>query len=158
MRRHYLLSDGTGLRLVRRRDGLAHPRGAFLKATHPLNTDLCQEAFEEAVRATGTTPKFFNPDQGCQFTSRAWRECLEGHGVRLSMDGKGRWVDNGFIERLWHSLKYEEIHLRDYRDLHDLEGSLHRWFERYSTGRPHRSLNGLTPWDHYRPDRVKRAP
>lgn len=127
------------------------------KLSNTLDVTFCLEAFHEAVRSTGRTPAIFNTDQGCQFTSRAWRECLEGHGVRLSMDGKGRWVDNVFIERLWRSLKYEEVYLRDYRDLHDLERSLKRWFGRYNTWRPHQSHEGKTPWDLYRPDLMKRA-
>ncbi len=69
------------------------------KLSNTLDTAFCLDAFREAVRSTGRTPAIFNTDQGCQFTSRAWRECLEGHGVRLSMDGKGRWVDNVFIEK-----------------------------------------------------------
>lgn len=127
------------------------------KLSNTLDTAFCVEAFKEAVRVTGKTPAIFNTDQGCQFTSRAWRECLEGHGVRLSMDGKGRWVDNVFIERLWRSLKYEEVYLKDYEDLHDLERSLRRWFDRYNTWRPHQSHRGLTPWDLYRPESMKLA-
>lgn len=127
------------------------------KLSNTLDTAFCLEAFEEAVRKAGRTPAVFNTDQGCQFTSRAWRECLEGHGVRLSMDGKGRWVDNVFIERLWRSLKHEEVYLREYRDLHDLERSLERWFGRYNTWRPHQSHQGLTPWDLYRPEPRKLA-
>ena len=127
------------------------------KLSNTLDAAFCLEAFEEAVRKAGRTPAVFNTDQGCQFTSRAWRECLEGHGVRLSMDGKGRWVDNVFIERLWRSLKYEEVYLREYRDLHDLERSLERWFGRYNTWRPHQSHQGLTPWDLYRPEPRKLA-
>lgn len=127
------------------------------KLSNTLDTSFCVEAFEEAVRSTGRTPEIFNTDQGCQFTSRAWRECLEGHGVRPSLDGKGRWVDNVFIERLWRSVKYEEVYLRDYRDLHDLERSLSRWFDRYNRWRPHQSHQGLPPWDIYRPDPMKRA-
>lgn len=127
------------------------------KLSNTLDTAFCLEAFEEAVRKAGRTPAVFNTDQGCQFTSRAWRECLEGHGVRLSMDGKGRWVDNVFIERLWRSLKYEEVYLREYRGLHDLERSLERWFGRYNTWRPHQSHQGLTPWDLYRPEPRKLA-
>ena len=127
------------------------------KLSNTLDTAFCLEAFRDAVRTAGRAPAIFNTDQGCQFTSRAWCECLESHGVRLSMDGKGRWVDNVFIERLWRSLKYEEVYLRDYRDLHDLEGSLKRWFERYNTWRPHQSLQGKTPWDLYRPELMKRA-
>ena len=121
--------------------------------SNTLDTAFCRDA----VRTAGRAPAIFNTDQGCQFTSRAWRECLESHGVRLSMNGKCRWVDKVFIERLWRSLKYEEVYLRDYRDLHDLERSLKRWFERYNTWRPHQSLQGKTPWDLYRPELMKRA-
>ena len=78
-------------------------------------------------------------------------------GKRLSMDGKGRWVDKVFIERLRRSLKYEEVYLRNYRDLYDLERSLKRWFERYKSWRPHQSLQGKTPWYLYRPELMKRA-
>jgi putative transposase len=127
------------------------------KLSNTLDTAFCLEAFRDALLSTGRVPAICNTDQGCQFTSRAWRECLEGHGVRLSMDGKGRWVDNVFIERLWRSLKYEEVYLRDYRDLHDLERSLERWFERYNKWRPHQSHQGQTPWDLYRPELEKRA-
>jgi len=79
------------------------------KLSNTLDVTFCLEAFGEAVRTADRATVIFNTGQGCQFTSRAWRECLEGHGVRLSMDGKGRWVDNVFIERLWRSVKYEEV-------------------------------------------------
>ena len=121
------------------------------KLSNTLDTAFCLEAFDEAVRVAGRAPGIFNTDQGCQFTSRAWREHLEGHGVRLSMDGKGRWLDNVFIERLWRTLKYEEIYLRSYGDLHELEAGLERWFVRYNTWRPHASLGGQRPWELYRP-------
>jgi putative transposase len=171
----YLLSEGTAapdeawcadITYIRMGRGFAylvaimdwHTRAVLSwKLSNTLDTAFCLEAFREAVRATGTVPAVFNTDQGCQFTSRAWRECLEGHGVRLSMDGKGRWVDNVYIERLWRSVKYEEVHLKDYRDLHDLERSLKRWFERYNKWRPHQSHKGRTPWDLYRPEDTNRA-
>ena len=127
------------------------------RLSNTLDVGFCLEAFDEAVRVAGRAPKIFNTDQGCQFTSRAWRERLEGRGVQLSMDGKGRWVDNVFIERLWRSLKYEEVYLREYRDLHELEGSLGRWIGRYNTWRPHDALGGQTPWDRYRPEARKQA-
>ena len=71
------------------------------------------------------------------------------------MDGKGRWVDNVFIERLWRTVKYEEIYLREYQDLHELERELSRWFERYNTWRPHDALGGARPWEVYRPERAE---
>lgn len=127
------------------------------RLSNTLDTVFCLEAFEEAVRVAGRAPGILNTDQGCQFTSRAWRERLEAAGVRLSMDGKGRWVDNVFIERLWRSLKYEEIYLKDYQDLHDLERSLGGWLTRYNTWRPHGALGGARPWEIYRPEAPAQA-
>ena len=84
-------------------------------------------------------------DQGSQFTSQAWTAELEGLGIRVSMDGKGRWMDNVFIERLWRSVKHEDIYLRGYGDLRELRQGLARWFERYNTWRPHQALGNQTP-------------
>lgn len=124
------------------------------KLSNTLDTGFCVEAFEQAVKEAGRAPKIFNTDQGSQFTSKLWRESLEKREVRISMDGKGRWVDNVFIERLWRTVKYEEIYLREYQDLHDLERALERWFERYNTWRPHDALAGARPWEIYRPEPV----
>lgn len=127
------------------------------RLSNTLDTRFCLEAFDEAVRVAGRVPEIFNTDQGCQFTSRAWRGHLEAHGVRLSMDGKGRWLDNVFIERLWRTLKYDELHLREYRNLVELEAILGNWFELYNTWRPHDSLGGARPWEIYRPTAGRKA-
>jgi putative transposase len=84
------------------------------------------------VRVAGRAPEIFNTDQGCQFTSHAWRERLTAQGIRISMDGKGRWLDNVFIERLWRTLKYDELHLREFDTLPELEVILENWFELYN--------------------------
>jgi len=121
------------------------------KVSNTLDTGFCLEALDEAVRKTGRTPEIFNTDQGCQYTSRFWRGKLERLGVKISMDGRGCWMDNVFIERLWRSVKYEEVYLRDYGDLHELEHHLERWFERYNHWRPHQALGYARPWEIYRP-------
>ena len=90
-------------------------------------------------------PEIFNTDRGCQFTSEEWIARLTELGVRISMDGRGRWMDNVFIERLWRSVKYEDIYLREYATIPALLGGLKRWFDRYNGWRPHESLGNLTP-------------
>lgn len=127
------------------------------RLSNTLDTRFCLEAFDEALRVAGRAPEIFNTDQGCQFTSRPWRGHLEACGVRLSMDGKGRWLDNVFIERLWRTLKYDELHLREYRNLVELEAILADWFELYNTWRPHDSLGGARPWEIYRPKTGRKA-
>lgn len=127
------------------------------RLSNTLDTRFCLEAFDEAVRVAGRAPEIFNTDQGCQFTSHAWRERLMDHGIRISMDGKGRWLDNVFIERLWRTLKYDELHLREFNTLPDLEVILTNWFELYNTWRPHDSLGGSRPWEIYRPNQKKKA-
>ena len=127
------------------------------KLSNTLDTRFCIEAFEQAVRHSGRVPKILNSDQGCQFTSKAWRDLLKRHQVRISMDGKRRWVDNVFIERLWRTVKYEEVYLCEYRDLHELEKRLTVWFENYNHWRPHQSLKDQTPWSQYRPKDMREA-
>jgi putative transposase len=127
------------------------------KLSNTMDVGFCLQAFDEAVKNTGRVPEIFNTDQGSQFTSAAWRERLESHGVRLSMDGKGCWVDNVFIERLWRSVKYEEVYLRDYDDLHDLERALDKWFDDYNHWRPHQTLGECRPWEIYRPKPAKKT-
>ena len=121
------------------------------RLSNTMDNRFCLEALDAAVERTGTVPEIMNTDQGSQFTSQSWRGRLEELGVKISMDGKGRWMDNVFIERLWRSVKYEEVYLRDYRDLHDLERCLWRWFERYNHWRPHQGLAEQRPWEVYRP-------
>lgn len=120
--------------------------------SNTLDTGFCIECLRNAISKSGVRPDIFNTDQGCQFTSVMWREELESHGIKISMDGKGCWVDNVFIERLWRTVKYEEIYLREYSDLHELERSLTIWFEKYNCRRPHSSLGGKRPMECYRPE------
>ena len=94
-------------------------------------------------------PQIFNSDQGVQFTSEAFTGVLEDHGVRISMDGRGRAFDNIFVERLWRSVKYEEVYLKDYAGVQDAKDSLRRYFEFYNNDRPHQSLRYRTPEDVY---------
>ena len=121
------------------------------RLSNTLDTRFCLEALDEAVRVAGRTPGIFNTDQGCQFTSREWTGKLESLGVRVSMDGKGRWLDNVFIERLWRSLKCEDIYLKDYRDLAALAAGLRTWFDEYNHLRPHQAHGYRRPWALYRP-------
>ena len=100
-----------------------------------------------AVRQSGRLPEVFNTDQGSQFTSQEWTGELTRLGIAISMDGKGRWMDNVFIERLWRSVKHEDIYLREYASLPALEAGLEAWFERYNAWRPHEALGNRTPSD-----------
>ncbi len=95
--------------------------------------------------ATQGVPEVFNTDQGCQFTSGEWTGALKKHQIRISMDGRGRALDNAFVERLWRSLKYEEVYRREYHGVADLRIHLGRYFEFYNHRRPHSSLDGSTP-------------
>ena len=114
------------------------------RLSNSLTTDFCIEAVEEALRCYGK-PEIFNTDQGSQFTSTEFVGLLQGHGIRVSMDGKGRWVDNVFIERLWKSVKYEEVYLHAYDSVAEARQGLQRYFQFYNERRPHSSLDGKTP-------------
>ena len=122
------------------------------RLSNTLDTSFCLEALREAFEVAGCAPEIFNTDQGCQFTSEAWIEAVEASGVRVSMDGKGRWMDNIFIERLWRSLKCEDIYLKDYRNLVELQEGVGRWIDAYNHRRIHQALDYRRPWDLYRPD------
>jgi putative transposase len=113
--------------------------------SNTMGTGLCLEALEMALGCTGKVPGIFNTDQGCQFTSEEWTGRLLEHGVKISMDGKGRWMDNVFIERLWRSVKYEEIYIREHATILELRRGLQAWFDRYNHWRPHENLRNLTP-------------
>ena len=113
--------------------------------SNTMGTDLCLEALEMALGSTGRFPEIFNTDQGCQFTSAEWTGRLTELGVKISMDGRGRWMDNVFIERLWRSVKYEEIYLKEYATIPELQQGLGTWFNRYNHWRPHQNLGNLTP-------------
>jgi putative transposase len=112
--------------------------------SNSLDVRFCLEALAEAIRCYGT-PEIFNTDQGAQFTSETFTASLLQHTIRISMDGKGRWKDNVFIERFWRTLKYEEVYLHAYTDLHDARHHLLAYISYYNTQRTHSSLNNQTP-------------
>jgi len=114
------------------------------RLSNSLTTDFCIEAVEEAIRLHGF-PGIFNTDQGSQFTSQDFIDLIQGHGIQVSMDGKGRWVDNVFVERLWKSVKYEEVYLHAYDSVVQAWQGLHSYFKFYNGHRPHSSLDGMTP-------------
>ena len=109
-----------------------------------MDTGFCVEALEEAIERYGT-PEIFNTDQGSQFTSDQFTGVLNDHGIRISMDGKGRWVDNVFVERLWRSVKYEEVYLKAYESPRQAETEIGRYFHFYNEKRRHQGLDRQTP-------------
>jgi putative transposase len=109
-----------------------------------LGVDFCIEAVDEALRLHGR-PEIFNTDQGSQFTSDAFTELLIGNGIDISMDGKGSWRDNVFIERFWRTVKYEEVYLRAYDSVAEARSSIGRYLEFYNGRRPHSALDRRTP-------------
>ena len=113
------------------------------RLSNTLDADFCAEALEEALGKG--RPDIFNTDQGSQFTSEAFTGLLEQHGIRISMDGKGSYNDNLFIERLWRSVKYEEVYLKAYQDSRDTRIGLGNYFRFYNTERPHQALGYRTP-------------
>ena len=113
-----------------------------------LAPDFCIEALGEALRRHGA-PEIFNTDQGSQFTDADFTAVLAARGVRISMDGKGRWIDNVFVERLWRSVKYESIYLHAYETPREVRIALARYFEFYNARRPHQSLGYRTPDEIY---------
>ena len=118
------------------------------RLSNTIDSAFCVEALEEALSRYGK-PEVFNTDQGSQFTSEEFTDTLSGAGVRISMDGKGRWMDNVFIERLWRSLKYECVYLREFETGHQAKAEMARWLDYYNTDRPHSSLGDKTPMEAY---------
>jgi putative transposase len=113
-----------------------------------MEANFCVEALEEAIAKYGK-PEIFNTDQGSQFTGEAFTGVLISNGVAISMDGKGSWRDNVFVERLWRSVKYEEVYLRAYDSVFEARASLGRYLDFYNTKRPHSSLDARTPDEAY---------
>jgi len=109
------------------------------RISNVMDTDFCIEALNEAIDRYGA-PEIFNSDQGAQFTSTAFTDELKQHDIRISMDGKGRWVDNVFIERLWRSVKYEEVYLHAYDSLVEARTNLKKYFQFYNSKRKHQTL------------------
>jgi len=118
------------------------------RLSNTMDVEFCIAALEEALARFGR-PDIFNSDQGSQFTSPRFTEVLTDAGVRISMDGRGRWMDNVFIERLWRSLKYECVYLHAFETGSQLRVGLTRWIGYYNGHRPHSALGGLTPDEAY---------
>jgi putative transposase len=119
-----------------------------VRVSNAMSTEFCVEALEEALTRYGT-PEIFNSDQGSQFTAEDFTKVLLAKGVRVSMDGKGRWIDNVFIERLWRSVKYEDIYLHAYETVWEVRAALASYFSFYNARRPHQSLDYRTPDEMY---------
>jgi len=117
------------------------------RLSNTLDSDFCVEALEEALRKG--RPDVLNTDQGAQFTAEAFTGKLERHGVRISQDGKGRYSDNLFVERLWRTVKYEEVYLKAYQDGREARIGIGDYFRFYNTQRPHQALGYRTPAEVY---------
>lgn len=113
-----------------------------------MEAAFCVEALEEAMARHGK-PEIFNTDQGSQFTSLEFTSVLMAAGISISMDGKGAWRDNVFVERIWRSIKYEEVYLKAYENVPDARSSISNYIAFYNSGRPHSSLDGRTPDEAY---------
>lgn len=118
------------------------------RLSNTLDTDFCIETLEEAIELFGV-PAIFNSDQGCQYTSDRFIEKLNQHHIRISMDGKNRALDNIYVERLWRSLKYEDIYLKSYESVLELKKGIHNYFDFYNTERFHQSHDYRTPEEMY---------
>jgi len=118
------------------------------RLSNTLDASFCTEALEEAIMKYGS-PEIFNTDQGSQFTSGAFTDILDTHGISISMDSRGRWIDNVFIERLWRSVKYEEVYLKAYGSLTEARRGLAAYFEFYNQKRRHQGLDDRTPDEVY---------
>jgi putative transposase len=118
------------------------------RLSNTMDTQFCIEALEEAI-ATYGCPEIFNSDQGSQFTSNEFIRILQEHKIKISMDGKGRWMDNVFIERLWRSLKYECVYLHAFESGSEAKDGINTWINLYNSERPHSSLGDLTPDECY---------
>lgn len=114
------------------------------RLSNTMDATFCVEALEEALARWGK-PEIFNTDQGSQFTGAAFTGTLSAAGIRISMDGRGRWIDNVFIERLWRSLKYEDVYLKGYADGREARAGIAAWISFFNGTRPHQALGDRTP-------------
>src|SRR5437588_5635232 len=119
------------------------------RLSNTMDVSFCVDAVEEALTRFGK-PEIFNSDQGSQFTSQSFTSVLEQAKVQISMDGRGRWMDNVFIERLWRSLKHEDIYLKHYADAREAREGIAQWIAFYNSHRPHQALGFRTPMSAYR--------
>jgi putative transposase len=119
------------------------------RLSNTMTADFCVDALQQALKLG--KPEIFNTDQGSQFTSNEFTGVLASNDIKISMDGKGRALDNIFIERLWRSVKYENVYINGYREMLAAELGIGKYFDFYNTERPHQSLSYLTPWEvHYK--------
>jgi putative transposase len=125
------------------------------RVSNTMEVELCIEALEEALQRFGR-PDIFNTDQGSQFPSPRFTGVLQAAGVRIAMDGRGRWMDNVFIERLWRNLKYECVYLHAFETGWELRAGLSRWIGYYNARRPHSALAGRTPDEAYGTSKLER--
>jgi putative transposase len=116
--------------------------------SNTLDAEFCQRCLKRALFLDGI-PDIMNTDQGCHFTAEKWQQQLNDAGVKISMDGKGRWIDNVLIERFWRTIKYEDIYLQSYSSPNELERGIEKFMLRYNSIRPHASLDGQTPEEVY---------
>lgn len=124
------------------------------KLSNSMEVGFCKSVVQEAIEKFGT-PEIFNTDQGSQYTSNEFTSLLKDNNIKISMDGKGRALDNVFVERLWRTVKQEDVYLRDYQNIQDAKKHLTRYFEYYNNRRRHQSLNDEFPEDVYY-DRIKK--
>jgi putative transposase len=120
------------------------------RLSNTMDVSFCLETFAEALEVAGKAPEILNTDQGCQYTCSEWIGVVESSGIKVSMDGKGRWQDNVLIERLWRSVKHEWVLLHEYQTIPELEQLIGEWIDRYNRWRPHTANEGKTPWQAYR--------
>jgi putative transposase len=143
----YLKLQGKSVYLVAILD-LYSRKVLSYRISNTMDVQFCIDALEEALMLYGV-PAIFNSDQGSQFTSEAFTKVLEDKKIQISMDGKGRALDNIFVERLWRTLKYEEIYLKSYESMRELKDSVNRYFDFYNKERFHQTLEYSTPNDVY---------
>ena len=118
------------------------------RVSNTMEVSFCTEALREAIENYGT-PEYFNTDQGSQFTSNAFTSILESHNIRISIDGRGRYADNIFVERLWRTIKQEEVYLKEYTSPIEAIISIRKYMFFYNLKRPHQSLGYRTPHEVY---------
>ena len=125
--------------------------------SNTMDNAFCVRALKEALRRTGRKPRIFNTDQGSQFTGKEWISELQKEGIQISMDGRGRWMDNVFIERLWRSLNYETLRWWRYQTRSELRALTSDWIEFYNHRRKHQAHGYSTPWSIYQPPITRAA-
>jgi putative transposase len=126
------------------------------RISNSMDKSFCIEALDEALTLYGT-PEIFNSDQGCQFTSKDFTQVLESKGIQISMDSKGRALDNIIIERFWRTLKYDDIKIRDYKTINDIKEGVKKYITKYNMKRRHSSLGYVTPFQKYFSEGVLKA-